>query len=420
MPEIKYPFFVGFEIHKQLEEKLFCQCISTNTPTKKKAIGYLNKIEQGKITILRTNYVNKPNKCSYEIDNQEPRLNLKMANEAIIICSRILELTNEKIVTFKFRRKRILDGSIYCGFQRTALLGSNEELTIYLEEDSCSLKDKTYDLSRQGVALIEISSKKYKLENDEQLNLFISKLKNIGKFLNQNNTLRGSSSIRQDINLSISEGSRTEIKGVSSFSEIHSLIANQLERKTKLANIYEKEHTRRCIGKGLTEYLRDYTGDQRYFSEPELPVFSIALPLLEIKRRNFEAKIISLLLNNNLQEEIEKIGLKVLLKKINRESITQITIRELSNILQGKNMLSFKELKKKYNKNLSFLELQKEFSRKKINYNKYDLKYLLGLITKKEHSLTTSKGKPILLNSLILEGAKEIEPFLDEYYRLYA
>jgi Glu-tRNA(Gln) amidotransferase subunit E-like FAD-binding protein len=154
-------------------------------------------------------------------------------------------LNAEPVNISQVMRKTVIDGSNTSGFQRTMLIAKNgfvkvdgEKITIpaiFLEEDAAKIvskdKDETvFRLDRLGIPLIEISTAP-EIKNKEQAKEIALK---IGDILRACKVKRGIGTIRQDVNLSIRNGARTEIKGVQEPSLIPKTIEKEIERQQEL------------------------------------------------------------------------------------------------------------------------------------------------------------------------------------------
>src|SRR3989338_3419565 len=141
-------------------------------------------------------------------------------------------------------RKQVLDFSNTSGFQRTALIALNGFMenskigieSITLEEDSArkinETKDAvTYRLDRLGIPLIEIATKpdiKTPQQAKEVASYLGMLLKSTGNFKS------GIGTIRQDINLSILNNPKVEIKGIQDLHSIPLVIENEVKRQLSL------------------------------------------------------------------------------------------------------------------------------------------------------------------------------------------
>lgn len=433
--ELGVEIIVGFEIHQQLTEKLFCDCkiVSNKRSTLDKryrnTLTILDK-DTFEINFRDYNYLSTTKICEYQLDEKEPVLNQNILFESLLISK---QLGASIKTSSSFLRKRILDGSLYSGFQRTMIIAESEDYEIRLQEDSCSMFNNEgliYKLDRQGIALVEVASKPYVIKTEEDLVNFVEKLKETGRLIRLNNIKRDSSSIRQDINISINKGPKVEIKGVSSFDLITNLIISEVIRQ-KEEGVTEP-HTRKIQkednDKIITSYLRSYEGDSRYFSDPELP--TIFLDQIKIEgeylRRRMELDSLLLLNNPNIIKEVDKIGITELLSRIKRTgriSVLELSKGQLTCILSGKTPLSYTKLKKEVDVTKDLNTNQIDLRKKGLYYNKYDLLYLLGLLeadkyelTSTYHTLNSRNKKPTLLKEIEVDYNLKVNPSFYNYY----
>jgi len=260
-------FKAGLEIHQQLDtsEKLFCRCPPILKDVKDAKFGFnrylrLSESELGekdKAAIeeekkrKKIRYIGYDTTCLVEADEEPPGpLNL----EALDIALEISLLMNmhpvDKVFTM---RKIVLDGSNTSGFQRTAYISSNGKITscfgdvsissLCLEEDAAQKindadqKEETYSLDRLGIPLVEISTEA-DVKSPEQLREVAEK---IGMILRSTEKVkRGLGTIRQDVNISIKDGARVEIKGVQDLRSLEDVAKNEVIRQINLLNISKK------------------------------------------------------------------------------------------------------------------------------------------------------------------------------------
>ncbi len=113
---------------------------------------------------------------------------------------------------------------------------------MLLEEESAQRVAETddgvrYSLDRLGIPLVEIgtrpdiSSPEQALEAAERIGML---LRSTGK------VKRGLGTIRQDVNVSIAEGARVEIKGVQSLDDIDDIVRNEVARQAELVEIRDE------------------------------------------------------------------------------------------------------------------------------------------------------------------------------------
>lgn len=236
-------FKSGLEVHQQLatKEKLFCRC----------PVGFYQKFDNYDAELVRhmrptlsemgtydgtalmefktkkNIYYRIKNKttCTYEVDDTPP---FPINREALDYSIEIALLLQLNIVgEIHITRKQYLDGSIPTGFQRTAIIGiegsiplKNKNVRIIqlsIEEDSCrEVSDighnRVYTTDRLGTPLIETVTYPDMLTPDE-----VKEAAQYIRFLNRssNRVRKGLGAGREDVNVSISGGTRIEIKGVS-------------------------------------------------------------------------------------------------------------------------------------------------------------------------------------------------------------
>ncbi|HDJ83944.1 MAG TPA: Glu-tRNA(Gln) amidotransferase subunit GatE [Desulfurococcaceae archaeon] len=257
---------VGLEIHQQLDtkHKLFCDC-----PTKLVDVDKQDEFERrlrptqselGEVDIAaffewkrgRIYHYESPrtSSCLVETDEEPPH---ELNREALTIALAIAKALHSNIVDeIHVMRKIVIDGSNTTGFQRTAIisLGGYIEVdgkrygvqTICLEEDAARKvgeegKKVRYRLDRLGIPLIEIATSPdiHSPEEAEKVALAIGQLLRLtGK------VKRGIGTIRQDLNISIEGGVKTEIKGVQRLDLLPKVIEYEVQRQLKLLEIRDE------------------------------------------------------------------------------------------------------------------------------------------------------------------------------------
>jgi glutamyl-tRNA(Gln) amidotransferase subunit E len=272
----KLGLMCGLELHQQLNtNKLFCNCPSKliNDDLKPDKVIYRQlravssetgdlditaKEEQDKNKIFKYLFYNSCN-CLVETDSQPP---LNTNKDALNIALVISFLTNSVVVnTSHVMRKQVINGSNVSGFQRTTMISTDGYLDfsfgrvridkILLEEDAARTIEKTdsvvtYSLDRLGIPLIELVAwhDMHTPEQVKEVALYLGQL-----FRSTGKTKRGLGSIRQDINISIKDGSRVEIKGCQDLDLIPEIINREIVRQLNLIDI-KKE----VIEKNLTSF----------------------------------------------------------------------------------------------------------------------------------------------------------------------
>gem|GEM_PF-3752680 len=109
---------------------------------------------------------------------------------------------------------------------------------------------------------------------------------------------RGIGSIRQDVNLSIKGGARTEVKGFQEYKNIPEVIEKEVERQLELINAGKKveQSVRKAEPDFTTSYLRPMPGADRMYPETDIETIipdikNIKIPkLLEEKSGELEEK----------------------------------------------------------------------------------------------------------------------------------
>jgi glutamyl-tRNA(Gln) amidotransferase subunit E len=174
----------------------------------------------------------------------------------------------------QFMRKTVIDGSNTAGFQRTGLialggvigmstaeksdLGSIGITTICLEEDAARRVEKrgdevTYRLDRLGIPLIEVATEPEIRTPSQAEDVALR----IGSLLRATKKVkRGIGTIREDLNISITDGARVEIKGVQEPKMISKYIEEEVARQTRLIEA-KNELMRRDVSKDDTGETKD-------------------------------------------------------------------------------------------------------------------------------------------------------------------
>ena len=305
-------FKCGIEIHQQLDtdRKLFCHCPVdlVDESANGKFSRYLNAVagESGETdeaaeqaSSKNTEYIYKyynRNNCLVEADEEPPH---RMSEEALNTVLTFSRMVDAKVVPeIQVMRKLVVDGSNTSGFQRTAMVGLDGELEtesgsvsiedIELEEESAGIHERdsdraVYDLNRLGVPLIEIGTDA-SIQNPEHAREVAMKL---GMLLRSTGKARrGLGTIRQDVNVSIEEGSRVEIKGFQDVKNIDKLIELEVKRQKNLVELGEELDDEEVLGDNVT-HLFDDTDNQIISTviENNGAVYALKLPGLTGKMK---------------------------------------------------------------------------------------------------------------------------------------
>ncbi len=260
---------MGLEIHQQLntKSKLFCSCptelidenvdltIRRNLRPTQSELGQIDRTAlQESMRKLNFNYESfDKHTCLVECDDEPPH---SLNREALDLAITISTLLNMHIVDeFHTMRKQVIDGSNTSGFQRTGLLATDGYLdtpygrvvieTIGLEEDAARRIDTNsefteFRLDRLGIPLVEITTDP-SIHHPKQVEEVAYM---IGQVLRSTNVKRGLGTIRQDLNISIAEGARVEIKGVQNLELMPLIVEREVERQLKLIEIRDTLHNR--------------------------------------------------------------------------------------------------------------------------------------------------------------------------------
>lgn len=246
----------GIEIHQQLNtrEKLFCACPTILRKYEERTgeffrylrateseMGEIDRAAQEEMKHLRQfTYYAYDTTCLVENDEEPPS---PLNSEALDICltiARIFGMT--PIEQVHVMRKLVIDGSNTSGFQRTALVavrgqipGSGTIETICLEEEAAQrVGGNTFSLDRLGIPLVEITTSPC-MHSPEEVARVAGYL---GMVLRSTGRVkRGLGTIRQDINISIADGARVEIKGVQDLELVAEVVRREAARQVALLEI---------------------------------------------------------------------------------------------------------------------------------------------------------------------------------------
>ncbi len=293
-------FRAGIEIHQQIDShKLFCSCPSQldenfsytfrrHLRPVQSELGDVDRaaIEEAKKKRVFIYHVPSSSSCLVEADEEPPH---EANEEAIDVCLTVASMLHSTPVDeIHFMRKIVIDGSNTTGFQRTALIAMGGEIdgvgieTICLEEDA-SRKIKQdgnavhYSIDRLGIPLIEISTSP-DIKNPRQAMEIAFK---IGMLLRATGKVkRGIGTIRQDLNVSIKDGARVEIKGVQELNDIPEILENEVKRQLEMievSNILKRRKARReKIEIKNVEHVFEKTSSR--FLQKNKPILAVRLP----------------------------------------------------------------------------------------------------------------------------------------------
>lgn len=301
---------MGLEIHQQLntQHKLFCPCkteliddehnelIRRNLRPTQSELGEIDRAAlQESLRNLNFQYeAYNYNTCLVETDDEPPH---SLNEEALEISITIAALMNMHIVDeFHTMRKQVIDGSNTGGFQRTGLVATDGYLdtpygrvaieSLGLEEDAARRIETTDDytefrLDRLGIPLAEITTDP-SMHHPEQVREVAYV---IGQVLRSTNVKRGLGTIRQDLNISISEGARVEIKGVQNLDLMSTIVENEVTRQLNLIDIKKELNERNA------EVLEEIHDLDELFENTESKILKSAESIKAVVLKGFDGLI---------------------------------------------------------------------------------------------------------------------------------
>ena len=412
----KIGFMCGLEIHQELSgKKLFCSCLTDmkeeglELEIKRKLRATAGEIGETDVAaefeqLRDRNFIYhgyKNEYCLVDADCEPPHeINKEALNIALTIC-KVLKLNiPDSLVVM---RKIITDGSACSSFQRTILCGleSNESFiktskgevkitSLCLEEDACKIektdgKDVYYSLSRQGIPLIEIRTDP-DVKDAEHAKETAEK---IGLILRSFPIKRGIGTIRQDVNLSVKNGVRVEVKGFQDLRSMPKVIESEVKRQLDLIDKSElKAEVRKANADGTTSFLRPLPGASRMYPDTdfyEILITKEQLEALKLPELTTE-KIVRLEKEYNLSSQLAR---EIIKRNINLERYVK-SYNKVRPDLIGYILIEIpKEIKRRYNLDI-----------KKIKDKDYDL--VLSLLDKGE----IEKGAVIEILVEVAQGKK--------------
>jgi glutamyl-tRNA(Gln) amidotransferase subunit E len=302
-------FKAGLEIHQQLDtRKLFCRCPSKLDEDERadvvftrglkptaSELGEVDRaaVEEARKSLLFEYVASRDTACLVEMDEEPPHA---VTPEALDVALQVaLLLRTRPVAELHVMRKIVVDGSNTSGFQRTALLSTEGVVdapggqvgiaTLCLEEDSARRLGRAgnvqrYRLDRLGIPLVEIATAP-EINGPEHAR---DVAEAIGAALRATGRVkRGIGTIRQDLNVSIREGARIEIKGVQELRLIAPAVEWEVARQVHLLDVRQQLLAR---GAKPGDYLRPIVDVSDVFEQSEAKlargqvVFAVALPHL--------------------------------------------------------------------------------------------------------------------------------------------
>ncbi len=263
-------FKSGLEIHQQLltSKKLFCRCpagqysdqydaeiLRHMRPTLSELGEYdgtaLMEFKTKKDIIYR---IHRNTVCTYEMDDTPP---FQMNEEALDIALGVGMMYGCDVVDeIHIARKQYLDGSIPTGFQRTSIICLNGNIPykgrevkvvqLSIEEDSCREvsdigHERVYLTDRLGMPLIETVT-----GPDMRTPQEVAEVAQLCRWMARSTGMvrTGMGAAREDVNVSVTGGTRIEIKGVPRIPHIPLLTYNEAMRQWNLLRLRDELHKR--------------------------------------------------------------------------------------------------------------------------------------------------------------------------------
>ena len=257
---------VGLEIHVPLKtgQKLFCDC-----PT-----DYWDAESPN----IHTCPV-----CTGMPGSKPFPLNARALETAVMVA----QLLECKIIRDNIfvKRKHYNYPDLPSGYQRTSepvgvdgKLGSVGIWEVHLEEDPgrYDLKTGFVDYNRSGVALLEIVSAP-DMKGPEDVRLFLRELVNLLKYTERIVDVGGV--MRADVNISIEDGARVEIKNINSVQGAFKAIQYEVIRQKNMMRRGVKviQETRGFDEKTMvtiSQRVKETAADYRYIPDPDIPPLS--------------------------------------------------------------------------------------------------------------------------------------------------
>tara|TARA_Y100000310_G_scaffold85798_1_gene82633 strand:- start:16059 stop:17504 length:1446 start_codon:yes stop_codon:yes gene_type:complete len=431
----------GLEIHQQLDtHKLFCSCPSVlrKDEPKFEISRKLHAVagEGGEVDVAAQFeagldkdfiYQGYDTTCLVELDEEPPHL---VNQEALQIALHISLLLNCEIVPIsQIMRKTVIDGSNTSGFQRTVLIGRNGWIDtsfgrvgidyVYLEEDAARRSGEedgkiVFRLDRLGIPLVEIVTAP-DIKTPEQAKEVALQ---IGDILRSCKVRRGIGTIRQDINVSIPEHPRAEIKGFQDPDIFIDVIEKEIERQKE--NLKEnkelKMEVRGANEDASTRFLRPLPGWARMYPETDLPLLKISREMINDAKKTLPK------LRSEIHDELRKRGLSEEMLKLlsHGDKVEEFTM--LNKIIKEPNLIARvlflipNEIAKKENiKNIDeilSIDIIKNIvnSVKKREIEKSDVKHVMNEIVKGkslEQAIKIEKTDLVKVEAEIVKIIKE-------------
>ena len=379
---------IGLEIHLQLntDSKLFCGCTTSE---------------------------NSPNKNTCPIclghPGSKPMLNKKALIYALKLCVALGCEINKKTY---FSRKvyfypdlsknfQITQYEMPLAFKGSVKLKSGKLINlqrIHIEEDPASIiyeqgtmdSQSLIDYNRSGIPLVEIVTEPC-MSSPGEARDFLKELIKIVKYLgifDENNGV-----MKCDLNISVGNHSRVEVKNVSGFKNAERALNYELMRQKIVLKKGKTPGVETHAWDGKKTFLlrkKESEDDYGYITEPDLPVININDELL-----------------TDIRKQVPELPHIRSLKYINDYKIDEDDAEVISAELDLAKL--FEKVAKEINPKLAAKWLRKELLRV-INYNKssikelkFDEKELIELLNLLESNVITEKTAKKIMEKLMIK-----------------
>ena len=273
-------------------------------------------------------------------------------------------------------------------------------LRIHIEEDAGKLNHNEFgsgslvDLNRSGVPLIEIVSEP-DLRSEAEADRYLKKLKSILQYIDVSDCKMQEGSYRADVNVSVHKkgepfGTRTEMKGMSSFKSISRAIEyeknrqiNELEKGNTI--IQETLRWDDLEGKTFPMRNKEDAQDYRYFPEPDLGIIQLSDEYVENIRKQLPE-----MPESRKNRYMNEIGLS------EKDSNSITSSKYLSDLFEeaGKISENYKAVCNWINSDIARILNEKELEPEEIPFTAEELAEMIKLIDK--GTISSSIAKKVL------------------------
>jgi Glu-tRNA(Gln) amidotransferase subunit E-like FAD-binding protein len=150
-----------------------------------------------------------------------------------------------------------------------------------------------------GIPLVEIATGPH-MHTPEQIKECALKL---GEVLRACKVRRGIGTIRQDVNISIKNSDRVEIKAFQDPKIMIQTVDNEILRQIEcVKNKSCQKEVRKCLPDATTEFLRPMPGQARMYPETDLPLLRISRDRMNALKKKLPK------MKHEIRDELKKIG----------------------------------------------------------------------------------------------------------------